>query len=707
MKFLRKEINLKGSRISDSNLQPLDLLLAVIGSSLALYSLNESISATSDGYFFIAINCVGSFFSFFILQFFGDRKFVAFDPYLYTLMAGVVAACSPFLFTLTPDNVFTDQVMVAGILCWMISIGSFFVWRDQTMLFQSIPSIALFGLVGCYDTFSNAVFLFFAFILCQTLLLGRANSRVMLRQASTIEKRELALNTMRASKWKWMAGPEWALGSGLAVVLFSLISAPVLRQSASSFTGLVHYTPPSAIKSSPYVIGDTNQRVRVGTGPRQLNSNPLFRATIPSAIYLRSAVWTSYQDGSWVAGDPYIPVSNSSDYSAPPSPPIEILTSEGPLFTRDPAIGLISHAAATPFILETIGRYRGTIPVPVETLAIESEQEFARSGAGYSYQGYRRPAPVLRGVSIQFDGRKSPRTAALEVARQQPELLDTGHIAPEVRDLAKSVTKDAPNDYQKAILIQSAIEERCIYDLNAPATPTGQDPVATFLTESKRGYCDLFASSMVQMARSVGLPARYVTGYLPFDDDKDSDGRYIIRTKYAHAWAEILFKDAGWVIFDATEGADSASAGLGSDNSEFWRSPWFYIPVALVVLGCIAVAAVKTYRKLIAWFSLEAFRARRRERASRKVKMAAVREIRKFERQIQRAVRRPRNSSETLHEYLTAAAPELGTALPQAQVTARLISSVLYGMDGWSSGELTEVAQANSKLRDAINQIKR
>jgi hypothetical protein len=58
------------------------------------------------------------------------------------------------------------------------------------------------------------------------------------------------------------------------------------------------------------------------------------------------------------------------------------------------------------------------------------------------------------------------------------------------------------------------------------------------------------------MARSLGLPARAVTGYLPGRYDPLS-GVHVVRQQDAHAWVEIKFRNHGWVPFDPTPRPDS------------------------------------------------------------------------------------------------------------------------------------------------------
>ena len=68
----------------------------------------------------------------------------------------------------------------------------------------------------------------------------------------------------------------------------------------------------------------------------------------------------------------------------------------------------------------------------------------------------------------------------------------------------------------------------------------GGDPVKYFLTQSRTGHCELFASAMILMLRSQSIPARLVTGfYIP--QPHPSGDFYHITESDAHAWVEVFW----------------------------------------------------------------------------------------------------------------------------------------------------------------------
>lgn len=64
------------------------------------------------------------------------------------------------------------------------------------------------------------------------------------------------------------------------------------------------------------------------------------------------------------------------------------------------------------------------------------------------------------------------------------------------------------------------------------------DPVEDFLDHTKAGHCERFASALVLMLRSQGIPAVLVLGFKGCEGA--GDGRYVVRQEFAHAWAEAL-----------------------------------------------------------------------------------------------------------------------------------------------------------------------
>lgn len=145
------------------------------------------------------------------------------------------------------------------------------------------------------------------------------------------------------------------------------------------------------------------------------------------------------------------------------------------------------------------------------------------------------------------------RDAPEESVSEEVLRLPSG-VPPIARDLARTITSAAINDYERALLLQRWFRRdgNFRYDLRAAPSGTGNDTLASFLDADggRVGYCEQFASAMAVMARVLGIPARVAIGFLeptPIGPD-----RWEYSSHDLHAWPELYFRGAGWVRFEPT-----------------------------------------------------------------------------------------------------------------------------------------------------------
>jgi len=122
------------------------------------------------------------------------------------------------------------------------------------------------------------------------------------------------------------------------------------------------------------------------------------------------------------------------------------------------------------------------------------------------------------------------------------------------------LTRNARTPYETAATIEQWLESNREYSL-AVDRPAGSIADA-FLFEMEAGYCTYYATTMVTMLRTQGIPARFVTGYTP--GERVDDGRWVVRGLNSHAWVEVYFPDVGWVSFDPTPSDPRLSAETGA-----------------------------------------------------------------------------------------------------------------------------------------------
>ncbi len=68
------------------------------------------------------------------------------------------------------------------------------------------------------------------------------------------------------------------------------------------------------------------------------------------------------------------------------------------------------------------------------------------------------------------------------------------------------------------------------------------------------GVCQDHAHIFITCCRSLGLPARYVSGYLYTTPDDEAQRDGIVSLMESHAWADVYLPDAGWISFDVSNG---------------------------------------------------------------------------------------------------------------------------------------------------------
>jgi len=102
-------------------------------------------------------------------------------------------------------------------------------------------------------------------------------------------------------------------------------------------------------------------------------------------------------------------------------------------------------------------------------------------------------------------------------------------------------------------IVQAALtmfrEQPFSYTLSPPLS--GANPIDDFLFNTRRGFCEHYASSFAYLMRAAGVPARVVTGYQ--GGEVNSVGNYlIVRQSDAHAWNEVWLEGRGWTRVDPT-----------------------------------------------------------------------------------------------------------------------------------------------------------
>ena len=126
-----------------------------------------------------------------------------------------------------------------------------------------------------------------------------------------------------------------------------------------------------------------------------------------------------------------------------------------------------------------------------------------------------------------------------------PYLQETHRVdmRPEIWREAVDLTQGIDSVHDKALALMKWIHQSFTYQ-------PGSTAVHTHMVEAykmRTGVCQDFAHVMPGMCRSVGIPARYASGYL-YNGPTD----HLVGAQASHAWAEVYLPGAGWIGFDPT-----------------------------------------------------------------------------------------------------------------------------------------------------------
>ena len=157
-----------------------------------------------------------------------------------------------------------------------------------------------------------------------------------------------------------------------------------------------------------------------------------------------------------------------------------------------------------------------------------------------TYQNQEGPVSIIAEGLIDVSdaaglvkGLPSPAPDAIFL-RQTPATEPSAAIA----ELAAGITAATPDVLARLHLLMDHIHMKIAYVIGA----TDAQTTAAEAFADGRGVCQDHAHIFIGVTRAMGLPSRYVTGYLVTGEGASSTA--------AHAWAETLVPDLGWVGFD-------------------------------------------------------------------------------------------------------------------------------------------------------------
>lgn len=165
--------------------------------------------------------------------------------------------------------------------------------------------------------------------------------------------------------------------------------------------------------------------------------------------------------------------------------------------------------------------------------------------------GTMEPTPPADARMIAFRRPENGACKTLLPPPSAPKQIDVSlnpKISNEVRPLA---TKWAAGATTARVALDRWVAELQKFEYALEDRREGRtDPIVDFLYNVRRGHCEHFASALVLLARSMGIPARIVVGYR-VSEDNPLTGLAVVRERNAHSWVEAWVDDK-WVTYDPT-----------------------------------------------------------------------------------------------------------------------------------------------------------
>lgn len=319
----------------------------------------------------------------------------------------------------------------------------------------------------------------------------------------------------------------------------------------------------ASLRSRGPVYADPFGRFLTLQGARFLTDSPVMDVRSSEPAYWRAAAFNRYTGSGWMAtstralsleaydrvyrSDAYVSREQAPDIASAPGQTVQYA-----VYLRHPVTQtVVIFRPATSLVFAAPEPLRFSLPVRTEAW---SPSDIALDPARISAQRSFKPGTGYTVVSlVSHADEDTLRRAGQDyppLIREQ--FLGLPNTLPQsVRELAQEITAAYDNPYDKATALEQWLRTNITYDDKVNPPPPNRDVVEYLLFESRRGYCDYYASSMAVMARAVGIPARAAVGYAVGTQDS-AGGVYHVLEKDSHTWTEVYFPKYGWIDFEPT-----------------------------------------------------------------------------------------------------------------------------------------------------------
>lgn len=316
------------------------------------------------------------------------------------------------------------------------------------------------------------------------------------------------------------------------------------------------------------------------------------RPTSPKGVIperLRMAEYSLYSNGKWL--------ENSAKFER-----LQFFDTESWLLA-----GKRGSGDAGSVILEyELPRKKGAIPVPYggtrlwSTTIYELEQN--RAGSLHVREGADVVTYRIRYEKKLVQAGAPPEQHLLQLPPEEKYFLDA--LAP---------TLDAEDTVAKIEKVREYFADGFSYSLQLVGKGEYSTPLGNFVMHEKSGFCEYYATATALLLRRLGVPARYVVGYLVTERGFWKDTA-VVRDRHAHAWVEAYY-NGGWQVVDTTPSQwvqmDAEKASVFEPVRDFFSfllhkirvyriggGVDYTIPFSILVVCLTAFLAIRIYRRM-------------------------------------------------------------------------------------------------------------
>lgn len=295
-------------------------------------------------------------------------------------------------------------------------------------------------------------------------------------------------------------------------------------------------------------------------GPRRLTNEPVMNVKVEGlGRYWRATVYDEYTGYGWRNND-----ADSAGFGPGTALPLPLFEARIPVtqtftFYRDQATVL--YAMADVMSLDRTAKVTFNALSNEQVAQVERPFWPDRSGEPLVEEitYIRSNAAVDSGESYQVISALSQASLSQlqEAGNNYPAWITARYlqlpdsVTERTTVLAHELTDQFDNAFDKARAIEAYLRREIKYNEKMSAPPPGVDRVDYIIFEAKEAYCDYYASAMIVMLRSLGIPARFAVGFAQGSFDPDLNAYQVVNAD-AHSWVEVYFPTYGWIEFEPT-----------------------------------------------------------------------------------------------------------------------------------------------------------